>query len=229
MRGLHVCTYACGVQWLIQGVLLDCCPPNTLTSLTWILVCTARTWPPWIISQPLPPPPPPAFALYSFRVSLRAIAVTFRETLPQISSRLSQARTRNQVGYSPLFVFAFKSVIPPPTNAYTNISINCYLKITVPQGSICLALNCFGCVVLGWDGRHGKSAFPLSSHEIAKCGFRTLPAPTHPASFKTHSHCRLYFCLPGVCWSDKSRLWKLSHSVMFLSVIPSSITLLFKF
>lgn len=98
-------------------------------------------------------------------------------------------------------------------------------KVRVPQRPICLALDCFGCMVLGCDGRHGKSTFPLNSHEIAKCGFRTPP----PLSFKTHSHCRVYFHFPGVCWSDKSKIQKLSHSVMFLCVIPGYITSLFRF
>lgn len=70
-------------------------------------------------------------------------------------------------------------------------------KISVPQGSICLALNCSGCMIFGCDGRHGKLTFPLNSHEIDKCEFRTPPHPR--LSFKTYSHCRVYFCFPGVC------------------------------
>lgn len=168
-----------------------------------------------------------AFTGYSCSL---ATVISLRETLPEASSCLSHARTRNHTSYRPLFFFLYLKVWWSffLKNAYTSISINCYLKISGPQGSECLALHCFGCMVLGRDGRCGKSTLTWSSHDIAKCEFRTLPPSLLALKLTAVAH-RLYFCLPGVCRRNKSEIQKLSHSVMFLCVIPSYISSLFKF
>lgn len=164
MCGLHTRAHACRGQLLAQDVFLDCCLSDTLASLT----CSHGKNSTHLSCLPAPRLHPLPVWLFSSSGYCRQSQRRFLKHLHafhMLEPGITQVTDLFSFLYLKVWWFFFLK------NAYTNISVNWYLKISGPRGSECLALRCLGCMVLGRDGRCGKSTLTWSSHEIAKCKF----------------------------------------------------------